>query len=134
WTRLEHLVQDVRIGSRILWKSPALSATAVILIALVIGGNTTIYSMIHGMLTNPAAGITAENLVSLGLTIDGRPDDPSNSYPNYLDYVAQSQTLKSIVAIGFDRFTAAIENANYAYDGALVTRNYFETLGVQLVR
>src|SRR6266404_1385266 len=46
---LEQLFQDLRFGFRILTKSPALSATAVTLLALVIGGNTTIFSMVHGI-------------------------------------------------------------------------------------
>src|SRR5687767_240932 len=51
-TTVEQLLQDLRFGARILWHSPGLSATAVVLVALVIGGNTTIYSMVHGLLTN----------------------------------------------------------------------------------
>src|SRR5436309_1624170 len=50
WTALEQLAADLQIGARILWRAPALSATAVVLIALVIGGNTTIYSMVHSIL------------------------------------------------------------------------------------
>ena len=44
-TRLEQLLQDLRIGCRILTKSPGISLTAVVLIALVIGGNTTVFTI-----------------------------------------------------------------------------------------
>ena len=50
-TTFEQLVQDLRIGCRILTKAPAVSATAVILIALVIGGNTTVFSIAHGIIS-----------------------------------------------------------------------------------
>src|SRR6478736_2604587 len=43
--RLEQWLQDARFGTRILWHSPGLSAAAIFLIALVIGGNATVYSM-----------------------------------------------------------------------------------------
>jgi hypothetical protein len=57
WTALEQLLVDVRTGARILTRSPGVSVTAVVLIALVIGGNTTIFSIVHGLLTKPAPGI-----------------------------------------------------------------------------
>src|SRR5688572_9873132 len=56
WTRLEQLWQDLRFGARILWHSPGLSATAVLLVALVVGANTTVYTLVHGILTRPAHG------------------------------------------------------------------------------
>ena len=56
WTRVgvEQLLQDVRFGARILTRSPGLSATAAVLIALVIGINTTIFSMVNSTLRRPA--------------------------------------------------------------------------------
>jgi hypothetical protein len=62
WTALEQLVQDLRFGFRILTKSPGLSATAVLLVALVIGGNATIFSMAHGILAKPSPGVHAAGL------------------------------------------------------------------------
>ena len=48
---MDQLLNDIRHGARILTKSPGLSATAALLIALVIGGNATIYSMVNGMVS-----------------------------------------------------------------------------------
>ena len=59
WSWLETLRQDLRFGARILKNSPGLSFTAAILIALVIGINTTIFSMINAMVTRPAAECVA---------------------------------------------------------------------------
>lgn len=53
WTALEQFLQDIRSGCRILTTAPGLSLAAVMLIALVIGGNTTVFSMAHGFLTKP---------------------------------------------------------------------------------
>lgn len=54
---LEQLVQDVRYGARILTKSPGLSLTIVTLVALVIGGNTTVFSIANGIMRNPMPGV-----------------------------------------------------------------------------
>jgi hypothetical protein len=79
-------------------------------------------------------GVQADRLVSLGVTTNGHMDDPGNTYVNYLEYVAQSKTLRPILARGFERFTLTLEKASYGLRGSPVTANYFETVGVRLVR
>ena len=74
WARLEQVLQDLRFGARILTRSPGLSATAAILIALVVGINTTIFSMVNSMVRRPAPGVTAEDLVKMALA--DRPGSP----------------------------------------------------------
>jgi predicted permease len=132
WTVWEQLLQDIRFGSRILWKSPGLSATAVILIALVIGANTTIYSIVHALMARPAPGVTAQNLYYVGLV--GVPSEPLHSYPDYLDYASQSKTLRSLFAFGPERITLAVDDGSYAMFGAHVSANYFDAIGVRLSR
>jgi predicted permease len=132
WNSVEQLVQDLRFGSRILWKSPGLSATAVILIALVIGGNTTIYSMVHALITRPAPGVRAERLVTLGTV--GDRSEPFQTIPDYFDFAAQTKTLDPLIARGPERFALTIEDGSYAFFGAYVTLNFFDGLGVNLVR
>jgi predicted permease len=119
-------------GARILWKSPGISATAVILIALVIGGNTTIFSMVHAFISRPAPGVHRENLVMLG--IPATRAEPFHSYMEYLDFVAQSKTLSTLIAYGPERITFNTQNGTSAFFGAYVTSNYFQGLGVELAR
>jgi macrolide transport system ATP-binding/permease protein len=125
-----HLLQDLRFGSRILWKSPGLSATAVILIALVIGGNTTIYSFVHSFITRPAPEIHRDGLVALGVI--GRPGEFFHPIQDYLQYVEQSRTLRPLLGFSPGRFTVTVADGSYAFLGAAVTTNYFETLGVHI--
>ena len=132
WTTVEQLLQDVRIGSRILWKTPAISVTSIILIALVIGGNTTIYSMIHALISKPAPGVTADRLVSL--TPMRQRMDFGHSYPDFLDYAQQSKTLRPLMAYAPERFTVGVGNGSYSYYGGSVGEKFFETLGVHLLR
>lgn len=134
WASLEQILQDFRAAFRILTKSPGFSAAAITLVAMGIGWNTTIYSIIHGILTKPAAGVEARDLVAFGLSTNGRPDEPEHSYPDYVDFVAQSKTVHPILAFGFDRLTATLKDGTYAFNGVAVTPNYFETLGVRLLK
>lgn len=130
WTALEQLVNDMHLGCRILWRAPGLSATAAFLIALVIGGNTTVFSVVHGLLTKPAPGVTADRVVSLGWVHDRGDVHPGGSYPNYLDIAATTRTLSSTLAAQYERFILTIGDGSYAIQGGLVTRRYFETLAI----
>lgn len=133
WVRLEQLLQDLRFGARILWHSPALSLTAVLLVALVVGGNTTVYSVVRGVLTSPARGVLAERLVTIKHTEPGRMlSDPYVSYPNYRDYASQSTTVRGLAGWADERLTVGVASGSFAHFGALVTANYFETLGVAI--
>jgi predicted permease len=133
WTAVEQLATDLQIGARVLWRAPALSVTAIALIALVIGGNTTIFSMVHAILAKPAAGVRADRLVTLGWVTDGE-EHPGNSYRNYVDVAAASQTLAPMLAAGFKRLILTTSDGSYAIQGSTVSTNYFETLGVGLAR
>ena len=73
---LGQILQDVRVGTRILRTSPGVSATAILLMALFIGGNITIYSMVRTLLTKPAPGVQGNRLVVLGMTKNGRVNEP----------------------------------------------------------
>lgn len=131
WTRLEQLLQDLRMGARIVRQAPGLSATAIVLIALVIGGNTTIYSMVNALLVSPARGVAAGRLVVVRHQQAGvMLTDPFISFPNYQDYARLATTVAPLAAWSAERFTLRIVSGNYAVWGALVTPNYFDTLGV----
>ena len=131
---LQELVQDLRFAARVLAKSPGFSVAAIALIALGIGGNATIYSMINAVFYKPMASVHADNLISLGIMTDGHQDDPGNSYANYVDYVAQTKTLRPMLARGWDRFTVTLDKASYGVWGTLVTTDYFETLGIKMAK
>jgi predicted permease len=134
WTDVEQLIADVRSGLQILTRSPGISVTAITLIALVIGGNTTIFSSVHALLTKPAPAIAARGLVSLGWCVDRQPVHPVDSYANFVDVAAQARTVRPLLGFQFERFTLTYRDGSYALHGALVTPNYFDTLGLTLAR
>ena len=132
-TTLEQLVQDLRIGCRILTKAPAVSATAVILIALVIGGNTTVFSIAHGIISKPAPGVHATGLTTLSWVAENGDIETHAGHPVFAHFQEQSTALQ-IAAFDFQRVTLTHDNGSYAARAGIVSPNYFETLGVRLVK
>jgi hypothetical protein len=134
WTRvgLEQVLQDLRFGARILKNSPGLSVTAATLIALVVGINTAIFSMVNGIVRRPAPGVSATDVVNI--TLPGSPGPPYFSYPDYLDYRAQTHTLRGVAAFTGAPVTLTSDRGSYAIRVTPVSANYFETVGVKPAR
>lgn len=132
---IEQFFCDLAGASRILTRSPGLSLAIVALIAIGIGGNAAVYSMVRAVLSGKAPGITADRLVAIGALRDGRLTDPGDhSYPEYLAYATRSHTMQSIAAIKFERFNLALPDGTSArLRGELLTSNYFRTIGVSPV-
>ena len=133
WTALEQLLQDLRFGFRILTKSPALSGTAVLLVALVIGGNATVFSMAHGILAKPSPGVHAVGLLTVSWVAEDGFIETHNGYRVFTHFSEHASTLASITAYDFRRLTMLHENGSYAMRAGIVSPNYFDTLGVRIV-
>jgi len=82
---METLFQDLRYGLRMAWKSPAFTAVAVITLALGIGANTAVFSVVNGVLLNPLPFPQADQLVALGEN-KANFENGSISYPNFYDW------------------------------------------------
>lgn len=133
--RFDHWLQDARFGVRILTHAPGLSAAAILLIALVIGGNATVYSMVNSILVSPASGVTRDDLVVIRhVDPQVRINDPFVSFPNFEDYARHSTTVTGLSGWNTLRLTLGTPTGNFAIFGGLVTANYFETFGVDVVR
>ena len=133
WTALEQLVQDLRFGFRILTKSPGFSATAILLIALVIGGNATIFSMAHGILAKPSPGVHATGLMTVSWVADNGFIETHNGYRVFRHFSEHATTFASIAAFDFRRVTVMHDNGSYAVRAGIVSPGYFDTLGVRIV-
>ena len=127
---LERLAQDLRFGFRIVTSAPLLLLSAVSLVALVIGGNTTVFAIAHAIMSRPAPGIHAENLVTVSWTRKDGFVEPETSYPNYRDLAAQSRSLGPMLGQQYFRVALGHEGGSYGIWAAGVTPNYFQTLAV----
>jgi predicted permease len=129
---LEDLVQDARFGARLLIKNPGFTAVVVLTLALGIGINTVIFSVVNGVLLNPLPFPHPERLVALH---ESKPNfaNGSISYPNFLDWRKDNHTFTALgLARGYGfsmtgRGDAAQLSAEFLSDG------YFAVLGVRPV-
>src|SRR5436190_7207812 len=92
---METLMQDVRFGLRMLRKSPGFTAIAVLTLALGIGANTALFSVVNGALLNPLPFPQPNQLVGLH---ENKPnfEGGSISYPNFVDWQKENHTFSSM--------------------------------------
>ncbi|HKQ74250.1 MAG TPA: hypothetical protein VJ810_11210 [Blastocatellia bacterium] len=91
---MQTLWQDLRYGVRMLMKAPTVTLTAVITLALGIGANTAIFSVIDAALLKPLPFTESDRLFIIQETRGG--DGCCLSYPNFLDMRAQSSALETV--------------------------------------
>src|SRR5882724_12331176 len=95
---METVLRDIRYGVRSLLKRPGFTAIAVITLALGIGANTAIFSVVNGVLLRPLPYVEAERLiVPWGTRVDMQART-NVSYPDLVDWQAQTKTLEYIAA------------------------------------
>ncbi len=95
---VEDLVEDFRYGWRTLLKSPGFALTALSTIALGIGANTALFSVIYSVLLSPLPFKDASRLIQLN-EVTPQVGDVSVSYPNFEDWRAASRTLSQMAAV-----------------------------------
>jgi putative ABC transport system permease protein len=129
---METLVQDLRFGLRMLLKSPGFTLAAILALALGIGANTAIFSVVNAVLLRPLPYKDAERIV---MVWEGKPDKGWDQFAvspaNYLDWVAQSRSLESMVAFRTSPLIATGGNEPERLRGALATREYFDLVGIK---
>jgi predicted permease len=127
------LWQDIRYGLRSLAKSPGFTLAAAITLALGIGANTAIFSVVYVSLLRPLPYSQPDRLEFLGEIRSGLlPGEiPSASYPDYLDWTRQAKSYQSIAGFGFDAFTLTGNGDPKNVFATQVTPNFFSTLGVK---
>ncbi len=132
WLRLEWLIQDVRYAIRQLGKSPGFTLTAVITLALGIGGNTAIFSIVNGVLLNPMPFPQPDQLVALH---ESKPnfENGSISYPNFLDWRKDNRSFSSMALARRWAFSLTGKGDAEQVNSSFVTSGYFGLLGVQLL-
>jgi putative ABC transport system permease protein len=95
---VDNLKQDLEYAIRLLLKAPGVTAMAIIALALGIGANTAIFSLVNGALLRPLPGIQhPDRLITLERTVNGRLQY-NFGYPDYIDYREQNNTLDDLAA------------------------------------
>ncbi|MGE0882864.1 MAG: ABC transporter permease [Blastocatellales bacterium] len=129
---METLLQDLKFGFRRLIKSPVFSIVAILSLALGIGANTAIFSLVNLVLFRPLPVPNPEQVVSVAaLTGDGEMF--AHSYPNYKDFRDRNDVLSGLLAYRFSPMSFSRNGKNEKVWGYLVSGNYFDVLGVKPV-
>src|SRR5947208_6088884 len=89
--------QDVRYGLRVFWKNPGFSAVAVLTLALGIGANSALFSVVNGVLLNPLPFANPNELVAI-YSRTGTFQESSISYPNFLDWQKDNHSFSYLSA------------------------------------
>ena len=124
------LWQDVRYGLRGLRKSAMFTAIAVLTIALGIGANTAIFSVVYSVLLNPLPYPEPERLVWWWEVQPELPTAPFSA-PDFLDYQSQQQTFEHVAAIRSLSFNLTGAGDAQRLRGNVVTPNFLGMLGVR---
>ena len=124
------LLQDFRYALRQLRKSPGFTAVAVLTLALGLGANSAIFSVIDAVLLRPLPFHAPSRLVIVKPTEPGRRDDIGVSYPTFLDWRAQNHVFEGLAVFRQDDFTLTRRGEPAHLTGAVVSANLFSMLGV----
>jgi len=123
---------DLRIAMRQLRKSPGFAATAVLTLALAIGANAVVFSVLNALVLRPLNVPHSDNIYMLERVFE-RASTPSQSYVDYLDLRDRNRSFESLVsydiqgAVGLDTGSG---NPAVVWP-YMVSGNYFDALGIQ---
>jgi predicted permease len=129
---METLLQDLRYGLRMLAKSPGFTAIAVLTLALGIGTNTALFSVVNGVLLNPLAYPQSGQLVALYGKTPGF-DQASINYSNFLDWQRDTQTFSSMAIYRNQDYNFTGTGEAERLSGYMISADFFSTLGVRPV-
>ncbi|HXG68903.1 MAG TPA: ABC transporter permease [Blastocatellia bacterium] len=128
---METLIQDLRFGIRRLLASPGFTFIAILSLALGIGANTAIFSLVNTILLRPLPVAQPEQVVAVNQVDLRNPSGFANfSYPNYVDFRDRNEVLSGMYAHRFVPLSLSRGGNNERVWGYLVSGNYFDVLGV----
>jgi putative ABC transport system permease protein len=122
--------QDIRFGLRQLVRKPALPLMIVALLAIGVGANTAIFSVVKAVLLEPLPFPSPEQLTILWETKGNSSESPA-SYPNFVDWREQSESFEEIGAASYWFFNLTGKEGPQRVFGGLISAGLFELLGVE---
>ena len=129
---MDTLLQDIRFGIRMVAKSPGFAAIAILTLALGIGANTALFSVVNGVLLNPLPYRQPDRLVAI-YAKSKEFSHSSISYPNFLDWVRTQRSFTSMAAFREDNYNLTGMGEPERVRAEMVSANFFTVLGVNPV-
>lgn len=131
---MQTLWQDLRYGARMLMKQPAFTLIAVLTLALGIGANTAIFSVINALILNPPHIADAQRVAAIWRTAKDKRAEGFVSYLELQDWRAQNRSFEAIAAYKPNGFILLNEEQAERIQGMRVTANFLSLLKVNLLR
>jgi predicted permease len=130
---MQSLLYDIRYGARSLWKSKGLSLIAALSLAVGIGANSAIFTLVNSILLRPRPVSEPGQLVELYKSSSGSPYE-TMSYPSYLDFRERNDVFSGLAGYGMGwQFRMGLAGDVEQVWGEVVTGNLFSVLGVRPV-
>ncbi len=129
--RLEdEMFQDLRYGTRMLMKNPGFTVVIVLTLALGIGANAALFSVVNGVLLNPLPYPQPDQLITLH---QSKPNFATGAipYPNFLDWKKENQTFSAMALSRGSSFSLLGTGEPEQVQGRRITAEFFSVLGVQ---
>ena len=121
-------LQDVRHALRQLRKSPGFTVTAILTLAMAIGANAVVFSVMNGLILRPLSVPDAQSLYSLQRTTQ---KDTANSYPDYLDLRGRNHSFDDLVAYSIPQVGLDTGTGPSPTWGVEASGNYFDALRIR---
>jgi putative ABC transport system permease protein len=128
---METLLQDIRYALRQLRKNPGFAAIAVITLALGIGANTAVFSVVDAVMLRPLPYYQPEQLIDAQSMSSANPVSDSVSYPDFFDWRAQNHTLENLVSYHDNNYTLTGLDRPVQLDAEIVSWDLVPALGVR---
>jgi putative ABC transport system permease protein len=129
-------MNDLRFALRMLAKAPAFTVIAVFTLALGIGANTAIFSVVNAVLLKPLPFPAPHQLVAFGMTNTREKNQTSLgslSYPDFFDFREQNHTFTALAAYRDRSFALTGEESATSVRGVMSTAEFFDVLGIKPV-
>jgi macrolide transport system ATP-binding/permease protein len=128
---MQTLLKDLRYGIRMLAKSPGFTLVAVLSLALGIGANTTVFSLLDAIMLRSLPVQNPEQIVDIATRVAGGEPHTEFSYPLYAALRDHNDALSGMVAYSDTNFGLAAGDQTERIRGEYVSANYFSVVGVQ---
>jgi predicted permease len=127
---MKSLAQDVRYALRVLSKSPGFTAIVLLTLALGIGANTALFSVVNGVLLNPLPFPDPDQLVAL-YSKTPTFSQASITYPNFLDWKKNNQSFSTLCAFRSDDYNLTGAGEPERLHAHMVSAEFFPILGLR---
>src|SRR5436853_6097679 len=132
WRFLDRPAQDLRFGLRMIVKSPGFAAVAILTLALGIGANTALFSVVNAVLLNPLPYPDPDQLLAV-YSKTGTFQESSISYPNFLDWQKDNHSFAALSAFRSDDYNMVGAGEPERVHIHMISAEFFPALGLQPV-